>query len=57
VVVRRHKEHPRYAEQAFVGNGHLYKAAARTAELGGLIGQLTMEGAPLKMAATAALAG
>jgi hypothetical protein len=57
VIVRRYKEHLRYAEQAFVGNGHLYKAAARIAELGRLTGQLTMEGAPLKMAATAALAG
>jgi transposase len=50
VIVRWHKEHLRYAEQAFLGTGHLYKAEARIAELERLIGQLTMENALLKKA-------
>jgi transposase len=48
VIVGWHKEHLRYAEQAVLGNGHLYKAEARIAELERLIGQLTMEDALLK---------
>jgi transposase len=50
VIVRWHKEHLRYAEQAFLGNGHLYKADARIAALERVIGQLTMENALLKKA-------
>jgi transposase len=50
VSVRWHKEHLRYAEQAFLGNGHRYKAEARIAELERLIGPLTMANALLKKA-------
>lgn len=50
VIIRWRKEHLRYAEHAFSGNGHLYKAEARIAELERLIGQLTMENALLKKA-------
>ena len=44
------KEHLRYAERAFAGNGNLYKDEARIAELERMIGQLTMENALLKKA-------
>jgi transposase len=40
--------HQRYAEQAFAGNGHVYKEEARIAELERMVGQLTMENALLK---------
>ena len=50
VLVRWRKEHLRYAEQAFMGNGRLYKDEARIAELERMIGQLTMENALLKKA-------
>jgi transposase len=33
MLLRWRKEHLRHAEQAFSGNGHLYKAEARIAEL------------------------
>jgi transposase len=47
LIVRWRKEHLQYAEQAFLGNGHLYKADARIAELERMVGQLTMENALL----------
>jgi transposase len=50
LIRRWQKEHQQYAEQAFAGNGHLYKAEARIAELERLIGQLTMENLLLKKA-------
>jgi transposase len=50
LIVRWRQEHLRYAGTAFSGNGHLYKAEARIAELERLIGQLTMENVLLKKA-------
>jgi transposase len=49
-LVRWRKEHLQYAEQAFMGNGRLYKEAARIADLERMVGQLTMENAWLKKA-------
>jgi transposase len=49
VLVRWRKEHLQHAERAFTGSGHLYKEA-RIAELGRMVGQLTMENALLKTA-------
>lgn len=48
LISKWHKQHQRYAEQAFAGNGHVYTDEARTAELERMIGQLTMENAFLK---------
>src|SRR4051812_31996004 len=42
------RQHQRYAERAFAGNGHVYTDEARRAELERMIGQLTMENAFLK---------
>lgn len=50
LIRRWQKEQQQYAEQAFAGHGHLYKAEARIAELERLIGQLTMENMLLKKA-------
>lgn len=50
LIRRWEKEHLRYAEQAFAGNGNRYKDEARIAELERLVGQLTMENALLKKA-------
>jgi transposase len=50
LLVRWRKEHLQYAEQAFMGNGRLYKEEARIAELERMVGQLTMENALLKKA-------
>jgi transposase len=50
LIVRWRKEHLQYAEQAFTGNGRLFKDEARIAELERLLGQLTMENALLKKA-------
>ena len=58
-AAREHQVHPncisewkrqlaRYGEQAFAGNGHLYKEEARIAELERLIGQQAVEIAFLK---------
>ncbi len=50
LIVRWRQEHLPYAEQAFTGNGRLFKDEARSAELERLLGQLTMENALLKKA-------
>ena len=50
LIVRWCKEHLQYAEQAFMGHGHLYKEEARIAELERLLGQLTLENALRKKA-------
>jgi transposase len=50
LIGRWRKEHLKYAEQAFSGNGNPYKDEARIAELERIIGQLTMENALLKKA-------
>jgi transposase len=42
------KQHDRYGQRAFAGNGNAYKDEARIAELERMIGQLTMENALLK---------
>lgn len=47
---RWRKEHLKYAERAFTGNGNPYKDEARIAELERMVGQLTMENALLKKA-------
>ena len=44
------REHAKYAAQAFAGNGHRYKEAARIADLERMVGCLTMEHAFLKKA-------
>ena len=60
-AAREHQVHPncigewkrqlaRYGEQAFAGNGHLYKEEAKIAELERLIGQQAIEIAFLKRA-------
>ena len=50
MVLRWKQEHRKNAEEAFQGNGNLYKQEARIAELERLCGQLTMENAFLKKA-------
>ena len=50
LISRWKKEHLRYAEQAFAGNGNQYKDEARIAELERMVGQLTMENDLLKKA-------
>lgn len=50
LIRRWQKEPQQYAEQAFAGHGHLYKAEARIAELERLIGPLTVETTLLKKA-------
>ena len=50
LISKWQKQHSQYAEQAFAGNGHIYKDEARIAELERMIGQLTMENALLKKA-------
>ena len=58
-VSREHEIHPnligkwqrvhrKYAEEAFAGNGHLYKEEARVAQLERMVGRLTMENEFLK---------
>ena len=58
-VSREHQIHPslickwrkhssEYGEEAFSGNGNMYKYEARIAELERMVGQLTMENALLK---------
>lgn len=49
-IIKWRQLHRQYAEQAFGGNGHTYRDAARTAELERMVGQLTMENALLKKA-------
>jgi transposase-like protein len=44
------REHAQYAEQAFAGNDHRYKAEARIADLARMVSRLTMENAFLKKA-------
>ena len=44
------KQHEKYAEHAFAGNGHAYTDEAKVAELERMVGQLTMENALLKKA-------
>jgi transposase len=50
LISKWQKQHSQYAEQAFAGNGHIYKDEARIAELERMIGQLTMENTLLKKA-------
>ena len=50
LISKWQKQHSQYAEQAFSGNGNIYKDEARVAELERMIGQLTMENALLKKA-------
>jgi transposase len=50
LISKWQKQHHQYGEQAFAGNGHIYKDEARIAELERMIGQLTMENALLKKA-------
>lgn len=50
LISKWQKQHSRYAEQAFSGNGNSYKDEARLSELERMIGQLTMENALLKKA-------
>ena len=50
MINRWRKEHERYAEQAFSGNGNSLKSETRVAELERMVGQLTMENALLKKA-------
>ncbi len=50
LIGRWQKEHLKYAERAFGGNGTGYKEEARIAELERMLGQLTMENALLKKA-------
>jgi transposase len=44
------REHAKYAEQAFAGNGHQYKESAHIADLERMVGRLTMENDFLKKA-------
>ena len=50
LISKWQKQLSQYGEQAFAGNGHIYKDEARIAELERMIGQLTMENALLKKA-------
>ena len=50
MINRWRREHQRYAELAFSGNGKSLKSEARMAELERMLGQLTMENALLKKA-------
>lgn len=50
LIGRWQKQHKKYAEQAFSGNGNSYTDDARVAELERKIGQLTMENDLLKKA-------
>src|SRR5215470_2941258 len=43
-------QHTLYPEQAFSGNGNIYKDEAKLAELERMVGQLTMENSLLKKA-------
>ena len=45
------RQHHKYAERAFAGNGRAYTDEAKIAELERMIGQLTMENALLKKVA------
>ena len=49
-ICRWRAEARKYAEQAFAGNGHLYKDQARLGELERKVGQMTMENDLLKKA-------
>lgn len=48
LISKWQRQHQRYAERAFAGNGHAYTEEARTSELERMVGQLTMENAFLK---------
>jgi len=50
MINRWRREHMRYAEHAFSGNGSSVKSETRVAELERMVGQLTMENALLKKA-------
>ncbi len=50
MINRWRREHERYADQAFSGNGKSLKSETRVAELERMVGQLTMENALLKKA-------
>ena len=49
-IAKWQKQHEKYAERAFAGNGNAYTDEARIAELERMIGQLAMENAVLKKA-------
>jgi transposase len=49
-IGRWQKEHAKYADEAFAGQGVRYKDEARIAELERMVGQLTMENDLLKKA-------
>ena len=47
MINRWRREHMRYAEHAFSGNGSSVKSETRVAELERMVGQLTMENPPV----------
>lgn len=47
MINRWRREHIRYAEHAFSGNGSSVKSETRVAELERMVGQLTMENPPV----------
>ncbi len=50
LISKWQRQHSRYQERAFGGNGKTYTYEARIAELERMVGQLTMENALLKKA-------
>lgn len=50
LICKWRKHSSEYGEEAFSGNGNMYKYEARIAELERMVGQLTMENALLKKA-------
>lgn len=50
LIGRWQKQHRQYQDRAFAGNGHPHTDDARLAELGRMVGRLTMENDLLKKA-------
>lgn len=50
LICKWREQSSKYGEEAFSGNGNMYKYEARIAELERMVGQLTMENALLKKA-------
>ena len=50
LICKWREQSSQYGEEAFSGNGNMYKYEARIAELERMVGQLTMENALLKKA-------
>jgi len=50
LITKWRSEYKKYGDQAFAGNGKLYKDEAKVSEMERMIGQLTMENNLLKKA-------